>query len=319
MCVKRRTYFLSIFCMVVMGLLQQSCISDDVSECHYDGGLRINVRYVPEEGDVTTYAERIRRLNFYLFRADGTFYMSHSEKIPVQLASDNYSVLFYVPPGEYRCVVWADNTENDQAFYTVSPFESGVTVDADAILSVHREKNNTVPFASNELLYGALGNLEMKLGIFNEYEISLENNVNRLELNVYGIPDGYDASSLASTVDLRNADYKFDNSIVETSPLLHYTPVYEPHTNPDFGAGISCLFRFFKLENEMQSRIVITAERNGVRSAFFDLNLINLLLASPKIDFSKNHSFKLDIHFKGAVVTIAVNDWILSESVQPVE
>lgn len=304
--------------LLLVLLALQGCIGDDVTDCHYDDGVRLYFPYTPGvSGEKGPAADGVSRLRLMIFNEDDTFRDLYTD-LNYQDTGDTLLITTHLEPGACRLLLFADNGTDFYSLQTDAPTLQQVT----ARLARNAE-NDSVEHYPLALYHAYVDTLLVPDNGIVEHRQPLLKLNNEINVNVTGLDtDIYDPQSVNIHLALADGDYLWNAALTDSiAPLLTYPPQYADPLED----GRSATFHTLKLADGMSAEFQVTARRldNGAEETLYRTDLIALLRlyldAYGAKSFNQMHEYKIDVDFQSTGFLIYVNDWLLITSDQGIE
>ncbi|MCP9610929.1 FimB/Mfa2 family fimbrial subunit [Coprobacter tertius] len=286
---------LAIIYIVWVGMMS-GCIAEHLPPCD-QGGLQLAFNYVSVlPAKVRSVDSGTRGLSVFIFDDQGVFTGRIDDENAV--IDDSYRLRLPYTEGAYQFAVWVGLNNN----YEITTPIPKVTRIENFKLKLNREIDNSVSVRPSLLHNGSYGVVKIEPGI--EKTVSI--NLDQLTNNIRVIARGIDRDSGCNIViEAGNGLYNYDGTSHD-DVLLKYKPEYPFGEQSD--EKVTADFTVMKLIPEKQSRLLIMDNTGKV---FYSEDLIGTLLsANPKVNFTYDHEFVIEIIFDGNYpVSIFVNGW----------
>lgn len=288
--INKLRYFIVI---ALVASIAGGCIKEDQSDC----GLNLIFKYDYNMAYTDKFPTDIFKLNVYVFDENGIFVGEFTDE--KKNTNKNYKMNLPLEPGRYNIYTWAELRDD----YSTATLVRSSAHFEEAGLSLIRPSDNYLTTKPKPLYHGAVTSLDVKRSGNKDVLVSLIKDTNFIRVTARGLPFGVEGlSDFSCRIEGDNAEYKFDNSVVDNGNVTYLT-----QSSMEDKSIISD-FMVMRLLSTGQSQLVIEYKGREI----FRKQLLPLVMTDPGIDLDRQDTYYIDIEFNQytfMAVSITVNGW----------
>lgn len=319
---------ISIFVLLVLPLLLQSCLKEHTSMC--ESWLLLRFRYTLNDQYADLFGTEVHKMTIYVFDAEGKYAGSFSEQ-GSQLTND-YVMRIPLPEGNYSVVAYGGDFNtfltgelSGQVYNELRKGLTDLSAFRTELKNSEGEENYLYPVASPDDFYaGFVANAVAAIGNQEITDVELMKDTKNVIVRITdvlpaAVPSAYAAAMPYEVyITALNGRYTADNNIDLNHGTLKYAPIAS-------SAGENTMEARLKTMRLMLGQTPRLVVRNSLTSeVIYNENMIDQILLNPKYktqqDIDREDEFVFEIGVQAqnnnVQITVSINGWKIN-SVTP--